>query len=82
MKAPVRRRGEFLAQPPRVTPLLRAQRIQHAHENVRVQKALADYSTFRWKNTDFFILPTPGLTLGSITCWRVRRQEDGFFPAT
>ncbi|MCE5306314.1 MAG: MBL fold metallo-hydrolase [Acidobacteriales bacterium] len=36
-------------------------------KNVHVQKALADYSTFRWKNTDFFILPTPGHTLGSIT---------------
>ncbi|MBI4873434.1 MAG: MBL fold metallo-hydrolase [Acidobacteria bacterium] len=35
--------------------------------NVRVARALADYSTFRWRNTDFFILPTPGHTLGSIT---------------
>jgi glyoxylase-like metal-dependent hydrolase (beta-lactamase superfamily II) len=36
-------------------------------ENVRVAQSLADYSTFRWKNTDFFVLPTPGHTLGSIT---------------
>ncbi|MDP2996306.1 MAG: MBL fold metallo-hydrolase [Bryobacterales bacterium] len=35
--------------------------------NVRVARALADYSTFRWRNTDFFILPTPGHTLGSIS---------------
>ncbi|MEK7753694.1 MAG: MBL fold metallo-hydrolase, partial [Acidobacteriota bacterium] len=35
--------------------------------NVRVATALADYSTFRWRNTDFFILPTPGHTLGSIS---------------
>jgi glyoxylase-like metal-dependent hydrolase (beta-lactamase superfamily II) len=35
--------------------------------NVRVARALADYSTFRWRNTDFFVLPTPGHTLGSIT---------------
>ena len=36
-------------------------------ENIPVAPALADYSTFRWKNTDFFVLPTPGHTLGSIT---------------
>jgi glyoxylase-like metal-dependent hydrolase (beta-lactamase superfamily II) len=36
-------------------------------QNVPVARALADYSTFRWKSTDFFVLPTPGHTLGSIT---------------
>ena len=36
-------------------------------ENIPVAKALADYSTFRWKKTDFFVLPTPGHTLGAIT---------------
>jgi glyoxylase-like metal-dependent hydrolase (beta-lactamase superfamily II) len=36
-------------------------------KNVRVAKTLADYTTFRWKKTDFYILPTPGHTLGSIT---------------
>jgi glyoxylase-like metal-dependent hydrolase (beta-lactamase superfamily II) len=36
-------------------------------QNIKVAKTLVDYSTFRWKNTDFFVLPTPGHTLGSIT---------------
>jgi glyoxylase-like metal-dependent hydrolase (beta-lactamase superfamily II) len=36
-------------------------------ENIPVARSLRDYSTFRWKNIDFFILPTPGHTLGSIT---------------
>ncbi len=36
-------------------------------KNVRVAKTLADYTTFRWKKTDFYVLPTPGHTLGSIT---------------
>jgi glyoxylase-like metal-dependent hydrolase (beta-lactamase superfamily II) len=36
-------------------------------ENVRVERSLFDYSTFRWGKTDFFVLPTPGHTLGSIT---------------
>lgn len=36
-------------------------------ENIPIARSLADYSTFRWKNTDFFVLPTPGHTLGSIT---------------
>jgi glyoxylase-like metal-dependent hydrolase (beta-lactamase superfamily II) len=35
--------------------------------NIAVEKALTDYSTFRWHNFDFFVLPTPGHTLGSIT---------------
>ncbi|MCX6619642.1 MAG: MBL fold metallo-hydrolase [Acidobacteria bacterium] len=35
--------------------------------NIRVEKALTDYSTFRWHAFDFFVLPTPGHTLGSIT---------------
>ncbi|HBY62567.1 MAG TPA: hypothetical protein DEH78_22325 [Solibacterales bacterium] len=36
-------------------------------ENVPVAQRLTDYSTFRWRNIDFFVLPTPGHTLGSIT---------------
>jgi glyoxylase-like metal-dependent hydrolase (beta-lactamase superfamily II) len=36
-------------------------------ENITVARALADYSTFRWNKTDFFVLPTPGHTLGAIT---------------
>jgi len=36
-------------------------------EDIPVARALTDYSTFRWNKTDFFILPTPGHTLGSIT---------------
>ena len=31
------------------------------------RELLTDYSTFRWRDRDFFILPTPGHTLGSIT---------------
>jgi glyoxylase-like metal-dependent hydrolase (beta-lactamase superfamily II) len=34
--------------------------------NIPVARTLADYSTFRWKNTEFFVLPAPGHTLGSI----------------
>jgi glyoxylase-like metal-dependent hydrolase (beta-lactamase superfamily II) len=34
--------------------------------NIPVARVLADYSTFRWKNTEFFVLPAPGHTLGSI----------------
>lgn len=36
-------------------------------ENLPVAKALADYSSFRWRNLDLFVLPTPGHTLGAIT---------------
>ena len=36
-------------------------------ENIAVARSLDDYSTFRWNKTDFFVLPTPGHTLGSIT---------------
>jgi len=36
-------------------------------ENIPVQRSLEDYATFRWGKMDFFILPTPGHTLGSIT---------------
>ena len=36
-------------------------------ENVAVARSLSDYGTFRWGKIDFFILPTPGHTLGSIT---------------
>ncbi|MCC6390994.1 MAG: MBL fold metallo-hydrolase, partial [Bryobacterales bacterium] len=36
-------------------------------EDIPVAKPLADYSTFRWQKTDFFILPTPGHTLGAVT---------------
>jgi glyoxylase-like metal-dependent hydrolase (beta-lactamase superfamily II) len=35
--------------------------------NIPVARALADYSTLRWGKTDFFILPTPGHTLGAIS---------------
>ena len=34
--------------------------------NIPVAKALSDYSTFQWGKTDFFVLPAPGHTLGSI----------------
>ncbi|MCC6859750.1 MAG: MBL fold metallo-hydrolase [Bryobacterales bacterium] len=34
--------------------------------DIPVARALADYSTFRWGSTDFFVLPAPGHTLGSI----------------
>ncbi len=36
-------------------------------ENIAVAKRLSDYSTFRWNKIDFYVLPTPGHTLGSIT---------------
>ncbi|MEK7408420.1 MAG: MBL fold metallo-hydrolase, partial [Acidobacteriota bacterium] len=36
-------------------------------ENIRVARGLPDYSTFRWNKIEFFVLPTPGHTLGSIT---------------
>jgi glyoxylase-like metal-dependent hydrolase (beta-lactamase superfamily II) len=36
-------------------------------ENIPVARGLADYSTFKWRNTEFFVLPSPGHTLGSIT---------------
>jgi glyoxylase-like metal-dependent hydrolase (beta-lactamase superfamily II) len=36
-------------------------------ENIPVARTLADYSTFRWQKTDFFVLPTPGHTLGAIS---------------
>jgi glyoxylase-like metal-dependent hydrolase (beta-lactamase superfamily II) len=36
-------------------------------ENIPVARGLADYSIFRWNKTDFFVLPTPGHTLGSLT---------------
>ncbi|MFN7918594.1 MAG: MBL fold metallo-hydrolase [Bryobacteraceae bacterium] len=36
-------------------------------EDIPVAKALQDYSTFRWGKIDFFVLPTPGHTLGSLT---------------
>jgi glyoxylase-like metal-dependent hydrolase (beta-lactamase superfamily II) len=35
--------------------------------NIPVSRLLTDYSTFRWRKHDFFIFPTPGHTLGSIT---------------
>ncbi len=35
-------------------------------QNIPVARPLADYSTFRWGKTDFFVLPAPGHTLGSI----------------
>ena len=36
-------------------------------ENIRVSRSLADYTIFRWNKIEFFVLPTPGHTLGSIT---------------
>jgi len=36
-------------------------------EDLPVARRLTDYSTFRWGKTDFFVMPTPGHTLGSIT---------------
>jgi glyoxylase-like metal-dependent hydrolase (beta-lactamase superfamily II) len=36
-------------------------------ENIPVARGLSDYSTFHWQKTEFFVLPTPGHTLGSIT---------------
>jgi glyoxylase-like metal-dependent hydrolase (beta-lactamase superfamily II) len=36
-------------------------------ENIPVAHSLDDYATFRWRNVDIFILPSPGHTLGSIT---------------
>jgi glyoxylase-like metal-dependent hydrolase (beta-lactamase superfamily II) len=36
-------------------------------EDIPVASALQDYSTFRWGNIDFYVLPTPGHTLGSVT---------------
>ncbi len=35
-------------------------------ENIPVARTLADYTTFRWNGIDFFVLPAPGHTLGSI----------------
>lgn len=36
-------------------------------ENIKVSRALADYSTFQWNKTGFLVLPTPGHTLGSLS---------------
>ncbi|MBL8221335.1 MAG: MBL fold metallo-hydrolase, partial [Bryobacterales bacterium] len=36
-------------------------------ENIPVARSLDDYSTFRWQKTEFFVLPTPGHTLGAIS---------------
>ena len=36
-------------------------------ENIPVARRLDDYSTLRWRNVEFYILPTPGHTLGSIS---------------
>ncbi|MBI1788097.1 MAG: MBL fold metallo-hydrolase [Acidobacteria bacterium] len=36
-------------------------------ENIPAARGLPDYSTFRWNKMDFFVLPTPGHTLGSVT---------------
>ena len=36
-------------------------------EDVPIAAPLADYSTFKWGATDFFVMPTPGHTLGSAT---------------
>jgi len=34
--------------------------------NIPVDRPLVDYSTFRWNKAEFFVLPAPGHTLGSI----------------
>jgi glyoxylase-like metal-dependent hydrolase (beta-lactamase superfamily II) len=34
--------------------------------NIPVDRVLDDYSTLRWNKTEFFVLPAPGHTLGSI----------------
>ena len=36
-------------------------------ENIPVARRLDDYSTLQWRNFEFYILPTPGHTLGSIS---------------
>ncbi len=36
-------------------------------KNVPVAAALRDYETFRWRDAEFFVQPTPGHTPGSIT---------------
>jgi glyoxylase-like metal-dependent hydrolase (beta-lactamase superfamily II) len=36
-------------------------------QNIPVARSLQDYSTFRWRGIEFFVFPTPGHTLGSIT---------------
>jgi glyoxylase-like metal-dependent hydrolase (beta-lactamase superfamily II) len=45
-------------------------------DDLPVESSLADYSTFHWRDgsIDFFVLPTPGHTLGSIT---LLAQIDG-----
>jgi hypothetical protein len=35
-------------------------------ENIPVARRLDYYSTPRWRNIEFYMLPTPGHTLGSI----------------
>jgi glyoxylase-like metal-dependent hydrolase (beta-lactamase superfamily II) len=35
-------------------------------ENIPVARKLEDYTSFRWNRTEFFVLPAPGHTLGSI----------------
>ncbi len=42
--------------------------------NVPVSAVLRDYDTFRWRERDFFVQPTPGHTPGSIT---LVTQMDG-----
>jgi glyoxylase-like metal-dependent hydrolase (beta-lactamase superfamily II) len=34
--------------------------------NIPVERGLVDYTTFRWKNVEFRVMPAPGHTLGSI----------------
>ena len=43
-------------------------------ENVPVARMLQDYSTFPWKGAEFFVLPAPGHTLGSIAL--IARIDD------
>ncbi len=35
--------------------------------NIPVERPLADYTAFRWRSVDFFVLPSPGHTPGSAT---------------
>ena len=35
--------------------------------NIPVEAPLQDYGTFKWRSREFFVLPTPGHTLGSVS---------------
>src|SRR5206468_4905049 len=36
-------------------------------QNIPVAASLRDYDTFRWRGHEFFVQPTPGHTIGSIS---------------